>query len=211
MSVSAEDKERLYRAMVMVPVEDRSVEAILRVLDELGWGPGGVSARPDRTALVAALHAQLAPGHHPDWDLSVTTCGACEHLADALLAADHLWATPDAAQPLAERANDPEQKAGASLGSQGDAMGHPTVVDATLLLDTLAESGLSPDDEATQQLAHILAAQVAAHDALLRSVVERESRAAAWDECLDAIEQNELNTEQARSGNPYRSAEGGSR
>jgi hypothetical protein len=25
-----------------------------------------------------------------------------------------------------------------------------------------------------------------------------------WDECLDAIEQNELNTQQAREGNPYR-------
>lgn len=27
---------------------------------------------------------------------------------------------------------------------------------------------------------------------------------AAWNECLDAIEKHELNTEQARSGNPYR-------
>jgi hypothetical protein len=29
-------------------------------------------------------------------------------------------------------------------------------------------------------------------------------KAAAWDECLDAIEANEINTEQARAGNPYR-------
>jgi hypothetical protein len=30
--------------------------------------------------------------------------------------------------------------------------------------------------------------------------------AEVWDACLDAIEQNELNTEQARQGNPYRAA-----
>jgi len=27
-----------------------------------------------------------------------------------------------------------------------------------------------------------------------------------WDECLNAIEVNNLNTEQARDGNPYRAA-----
>lgn len=37
------------------------------------------------------------------------------------------------------------------------------------------------------------------HAAGLRAVAE-----AAWDECLDAIEKHELNTEQARIGNPYR-------
>jgi hypothetical protein len=31
----------------------------------------------------------------------------------------------------------------------------------------------------------------------------RQAKAEAWDECLDAIERYELNTEQARSGNPY--------
>ena len=32
----------------------------------------------------------------------------------------------------------------------------------------------------------------------------RAARARAWDECLNAIEKHELNTEQARTGNPYR-------
>lgn len=32
----------------------------------------------------------------------------------------------------------------------------------------------------------------------------RAARARAWDECLNAIEKHELNTEQARAGNPYR-------
>ena len=36
------------------------------------------------------------------------------------------------------------------------------------------------------------------------SVALARVREAAWDECLDAIEQNELNTAQAREGNPYR-------
>lgn len=31
----------------------------------------------------------------------------------------------------------------------------------------------------------------------------REHDAKVWDEVLDAIEQNELNTQQAREGNPY--------
>lgn len=35
---------------------------------------------------------------------------------------------------------------------------------------------------------------------------DRRVSAEAWDECLDAIEQHELNTEQARAGNPYRAA-----
>lgn len=33
---------------------------------------------------------------------------------------------------------------------------------------------------------------------------DRTTKAEAWDECLDEIDKNELNTEQARSGNPYR-------
>lgn len=33
---------------------------------------------------------------------------------------------------------------------------------------------------------------------------DRNTAANAWDACLDAIEQNELNTGQAREGNPYR-------
>lgn len=37
----------------------------------------------------------------------------------------------------------------------------------------------------------------------LAEVVYR-AKAEAWDACLDAIDQNELNTDQAREGNPYR-------
>jgi hypothetical protein len=33
---------------------------------------------------------------------------------------------------------------------------------------------------------------------------DRVVAAKAWEACLDAIDQNELNTEQARNGNPYR-------
>lgn len=33
-------------------------------------------------------------------------------------------------------------------------------------------------------------------------------KAEAWDECLDAIEKHELNTEQARTDNPYRASSG---
>jgi len=32
----------------------------------------------------------------------------------------------------------------------------------------------------------------------------QEVKAEAWDFCLDEIEQNDLNTAQARIGNPYR-------
>ena len=31
-----------------------------------------------------------------------------------------------------------------------------------------------------------------------------DAREKTWDECLDAIDQNELNTDQAREGNPHR-------
>lgn len=115
MSVSAEDREKAwaewlaeYLAAMSKGSSDpvivrmgaqRKAEEFYRPVFEAGFnaagaGPVGVSARPDRTALVAALHAQLAPGHHPDWDLSVTTCSACEHIADALLAVEHLWTQP---------------------------------------------------------------------------------------------------------------------
>ena len=35
---------------------------------------------------------------------------------------------------------------------------------------------------------------------------DRSVSASAWDECLSAIDANELNTEQARDGNPYANA-----
>lgn len=41
-----------------------------------------------------------------------------------------------------------------------------------------------------------------AHNAGLRAVA-----AAAWDRCLDEIEAYEINTEQAREGNPYKESE----
>jgi len=41
------------------------------------------------------------------------------------------------------------------------------------------------------------------------SVEGGSKKAEGWDDCLDAIEQNELNTEQARQGNPYRVQEQG--
>jgi hypothetical protein len=118
-----------------------------------GWGPGGVSARPTREVLAEAVHRTWAPSFLssgvPD-RLHASGGDSCWVIADGLLAADHLWATPDATLKLD-------------------------------VLDTLAESGLSPDDEATQQLAHILSTQIAAHDALLRSVVEREAAARALE------------------------------
>lgn len=62
------------------------------------------------------------------------------------------------------------------------------------------DSGIDYDDDRFDEYqAHFLA-DLAAHD--------REVAAEAWDHCLDEIEANDINTQQAREGNRYRYEEG---
>jgi len=52
-------------------------------------------------------------------------------------------------------------------------------------------------------LAHLSAILSASPSAVLADL-----KADVWDECLTAIEENEINTQQAREGNPYRKGAG---